>query len=300
MNTKYELLLNDTVESCGTILYRIKSLNNIYKRGSMAQVIVKYGELGGYIENESCLDTEDKSWIGENVWVAGKSRVTGNSMITSNPNRTLIIDDSKIYDSEIKNGHELMIDACVIKDSYIENISRYETCRNSEITNTEVYDSSVYRCSVDKSTLSRSNVTETQITDSILNETHTFCVFDRGIFPIRIHRSELKEVSIKAGSENTISIGHKFLSNVRITRDFKNIMYSSIPGSLEGITAFIDAETDEILYNVKCQSDINEERLKERIFEYNGGIEENPHRVNYLAFIEASKIFLNYKYEDKQ
>ncbi len=52
---KYELLKDDTINHCGTTLYRIKALI------SFGAVVA--GQLGGYIQSESNLDHTSNAWV---------------------------------------------------------------------------------------------------------------------------------------------------------------------------------------------------------------------------------------------
>ena len=48
----------------------------------------------------------------------------------------------------------------------------------------------------------------------------------------------------------------------------------------------------EILYNVGCQNEITKEIFIDRIYSENGGIEENPHREEYLKIIDMIELYL--------
>ena len=49
----------------------------------------------------------------------------------------------------------------------------------------------------------------------------------------------------------------------------------------------------EILYNVGCQNEITKETFIDRIYSENGGIEENPHREEYLKIIDMIELYLS-------
>lgn len=74
MNNKYEMLENDTIVHGGTILHRIRALQDFGK--------VKAGNIGGYIEKVENLDTEGKAWVSGNARVYGDARVTENAQET--------------------------------------------------------------------------------------------------------------------------------------------------------------------------------------------------------------------------
>ena len=68
MNKKFRLIGNDRKIIDGKLLYRIQALRDIGKD-------IKRGDLGGYVESEANLSTEDDSWLypdmvayGDNIW----------------------------------------------------------------------------------------------------------------------------------------------------------------------------------------------------------------------------------------
>ena len=59
MNSKFELLLDDTVEHLGIKLFRIRALNSFGN--------VEAGDIGGYIEKEENLSEKGDAWVyGDN------------------------------------------------------------------------------------------------------------------------------------------------------------------------------------------------------------------------------------------
>lgn len=298
MTKKYELLLDDKIEMYNENLYRIKALIDIKTRGTYGCTIVKAGELGGYISEKVKLDHEDCSWVGENVCILGESEVKGNSKIVSNDEAdTIIIRNSKIYDSLIESSRSIEIDDSTIIRSIISDNCRFVAIKNSKITNGNIEKSDIIRCCIENSSICESRMYGTKIINSHITESSSSS-HDNKLIPITIENCSFENIRVSSRAENqTITIKDKKLSGFLITRNFKNIFHSRVNGAEQGVTAFIDEETNEILYNVKCQENITEERFKDRILKHAGGIKDNPHRINYLAFIEAAKLFLNYKYE---
>ena len=74
MNKKYELLANDTKQSVGITLYRIRALVAI---GSL----VAAGDLGGYIKSEKNLSTSGDAWVYGNARVSDDAQVYGNARV---------------------------------------------------------------------------------------------------------------------------------------------------------------------------------------------------------------------------
>ena len=51
----------------------------------------------------------------------------------------------------------------------------------------------------------------------------------------------------------------------------------------------------EILYNVGCQEEITKEEFIDRIYYEDGGIEENPHRKEYIKIINMIESYFSYE-----
>ena len=52
-------------------------------------------------------------------------------------------------------------------------------------------------------------------------------------------------------------------------------------------------EDNEILYTIGCQFDITKEEFIERIYNEGGGLENKPHRQEYLAIIKCVEMYFN-------
>ena len=52
---------------------------------------------------------------------------------------------------------------------------------------------------------------------------------------------------------------------------------------------------NEILYNVGCQNEIDEETFRLRIKNEDGGLKQNPHRIYYYKIIEMAKLYFDIK-----
>lgn len=115
MNKKYELFEDNYINHDERILYRIRALITFV---DINDNIINAGELGGYIENESNLSQEDKSWV------YGNSKVYGDTII-----RNSIIKDSIIKDSIINKSwiEESAIEESFIYDSTIVNSYTYSS-----------------------------------------------------------------------------------------------------------------------------------------------------------------------------
>ena len=56
------------------------------------------------------------------------------------------------------------------------------------------------------------------------------------------------------------------------------------------LTAIL-TEDDKILYTIGCQSNITKEQFLDRIYNTDGGLENNPHREEYLRLIPAIEMY---------
>jgi len=103
MNTKYELLENDTIDVFGCTLKRIRALRGFICRGFS----VKKGDLGGYIESEDNLGfgDGDNSWVDNNSQVCNNSQVYNNSTVyNSQVNNSRVCNNSTVYNSQVNNS----------------------------------------------------------------------------------------------------------------------------------------------------------------------------------------------------
>ena len=60
------------------------------------------------------------------------------------------------------------------------------------------------------------------------------------------------------------------------------------------LTAIL-TEDNQIFYSIGCQTNIDEEEFVYRIHTYNGGLEYNPHRVEYLKLIKT----INFHFKER-
>ena len=73
MNSKYELLTDETIKLCDRTLYRIRAIRDFAD--------VKAGEKGGYIECEANLAIEGDAWVYGDAQVYGDAWVYGNAQV---------------------------------------------------------------------------------------------------------------------------------------------------------------------------------------------------------------------------
>ena len=74
----------------------------------------------------------------------------------------------------------------------------------------------------------------------------------------------------------------------RVSMLYKDIFQHQCKNRM--LTAIL-TEDDRILYSIGCQENITEEEFIDRIYNEDGGLEENPHRAEYLKLIPAIKLY---------
>ena len=77
MNKKY-LFTGETKEYCSRTLRRICAKKDF----QVQDRFVKSGELGGWIEDESCLSQEGSAWVTDNSFVTKTARISGNAIVS--------------------------------------------------------------------------------------------------------------------------------------------------------------------------------------------------------------------------
>ena len=96
METRYELVMHDTIERFGRKLYRIQAavdmpLHQIHK-----------GDLGGWIESPDNLPQLGNGWVDEYALVYGNAIVTGDALVTGHAE---VFGHALIHDRAVVRGH---------------------------------------------------------------------------------------------------------------------------------------------------------------------------------------------------
>ncbi len=111
METRYELVMHDTIERFGKKLYRIQAvvdmpLHQIHK-----------GDLGGWIESPDNLPQLGNGWIDEYALVYENAIVTGNALVTGHAE---VFGHALIHDRAVVRGHaRIFANAEVAGDAHI-------------------------------------------------------------------------------------------------------------------------------------------------------------------------------------
>ena len=102
-----------------------------------------------------------------------------------------------------------------------------------------------------------------------------------------IYNSNIKYSYINKASIDDVTIVDRRVTGV-ITMPFKDIFQHQCRNRV--LTAIL-TENDEILYTIGCQHNITEKEFIDRIYNEDGGLEENPHRAEYLKLIPLINLY---------
>ena len=115
---KYEFT-NETMNYFGRTLYRIRALIEI--RDDKSNILVRPGDLGGWVEHEDILSHESAAWIYGNAMVCDNTRVC---------NYAVVCDNAKVFgNAEVFGNAKVCDNAEVYGDA--------EVCDNAEIKKSE-------------------------------------------------------------------------------------------------------------------------------------------------------------------
>jgi len=84
---KFEL--TDETHPSAPRLHRIRALVDIPRAG------VRVGDLGGWVESESCLAHSGNAWVSGNARVSGNAEVFGNARVSGNAR---VFGDARVFD----------------------------------------------------------------------------------------------------------------------------------------------------------------------------------------------------------
>ena len=253
-NKKYEILMDEknTIEFEGRTLHRIKALRDFGD--------VKKGDIGGFVENDYNLSHEGNCWIYDSAKAMDNSRIYGDSEMYEN---SKMYGNSKMHDNSKMYGNTIMYDFS-------------ELHGNSRMYNySKMYNySSMHDCS-------------RMYGDSEMHENSK--MYD---YSVMHDCSKMYGDSAMYGNSrmhNDSELHNKAKLYGKLFLKVDDYVEINNP---RGRLVTCVRKGDNILYNVGCQDEIDEETFKYRIEHENGGLENNPHRKYYYKIIEESKILL--------
>ncbi len=111
METRYQLVMHDTIERFGKKLYRIQATTDLPFHH------IKKGDLGGWIESPDNLPQSGNAWVGDYAVVYEQAIVTGNALVAGNAE---IFGQALVHDNAIINGHaRIFANALVAGNAHI-------------------------------------------------------------------------------------------------------------------------------------------------------------------------------------
>lgn len=213
MEKRYEMTDNKrsiTISGVEHILYQICALRTIYN----PRMIIKKGQLGGFIENERTLSQKGESWIDENSLIIGNSRIKDFAFLSN----TTVIDawiHGKAFLNDVKfisddnNKPAIIYDQAYIHRTHIVGgsiILGNVSISLSLINNTIIRDS----VSISKSQLNGSILQDDiQIVDSIIHDSE---IYGDG----KINNSKIMNISQRL---NYVTIQNAIISHLSIKED---------------------------------------------------------------------------------
>ena len=111
---KFELVDDDTVVVDGVTLYRVRAVRDFGGTRRGRRVVVKRGELGGYVASEDCLSQEGLAWVYSDAkivdgYVGGSSSLFGRAVLKGG--------GRLVHDVELRD--DVMVDGQVVLDGVI-------------------------------------------------------------------------------------------------------------------------------------------------------------------------------------
>ena len=182
---------------------------------------------------------------------------------------------------------------------YIEsenNLSQEDgswVCGNSNVYGDSIIRDSIIRDSIIRDSIIKDSIIKDSIIkDSFIDKSHIEELFihDSNIEVSKIYDSIIKNLIItKVIIKNNVTIVDGNLTG-KITMPFKDIFQYQCRNRL--LTAIL-TEDNEILYTIGCKHNITEEEFIDLIYNENGGLDENPHRKEYLKLIPLIEAYFN-------
>ena len=218
--------------------------------------------IGGWIESENNLSQEGDCFVYDNAMVYGDAEVCDNA---------IVFDNAKVYgraiignDAEVSGNTMVYSNAMVFGNSRI--FGDVKVSGNSRVfgevkisDNAEIYGNA-----------------------RIYGEAMVYGyskVFGR----TRVYGEAKVWDKAEISDENIIG---------QITTGYKDIFQHQCKSRM--LTAIL-TENDEILYSIGCQNNITKEVFLDRIYNEGGGLEENPHRKEYLKLIPLIESYFRIK-----
>ena len=115
---KFELVDDDTVVVDGVTLYRVRAVRDFGGTRRGRRVVVKRGELGGYVASEDCLSQEGLAWVYSEAkivdgYVTGSSSLFGRSVLKGGGR---LVYDVELRDDVVVDGQVVLNGVITLRD----------------------------------------------------------------------------------------------------------------------------------------------------------------------------------------
>lgn len=118
LGKKFELVDDDTVVVDGVTLYRVRAVRDFGGTRRGRRVVVKRGELGGYVASEDCLSQEGLAWVYSEAkivdgYVTGSSSLFGRSVLKGGGR---LVHDVELRDDVVVDGQVVLNGVITLRD----------------------------------------------------------------------------------------------------------------------------------------------------------------------------------------
>lgn len=264
-NTKYEILKDDYIVVEDKILYRIRALRDF---GGISA-----GDLGGYVENESNLSKIGDCWIYNDAQVFGDAKVYDKAVVFNNARvygYARVYGNAMVYDNAHVYGYAHVYDsASVTGDAHVYGDARIYKCARV-YGNARVFDNALVYGNARIYAYAR--------------VCGNAVVYDNALVFGRAQVYGYAKVFDKVTVRDEAVVGDGSYSNrMYINANFDDIKFFVFNNAREVTALFVNGEW---LFNVGCQNLITKETFLYRIHKVNGGLENNPHRQQYIDILK--------------
>ena len=277
---KYELIKE--TETCykRRIVYRIRALKDFSD--------IKAGDVGGWVCSENNLSQEGDCWIYDEARCLDDARVYDNAMMFDN---AIMFGNSVMYDNAVMLNNSIMYD----NSKMFNKAKMYDNaimCNNARVyDNAKMYDNAIM---YDNAEMYNNAIMfgNAKMYDNAIMYDNAEMYDEARMWNNAVMFDNSKMYNKARMFNNAILDKNKILYG-SINKSYKKIFQYYCENKL--ITAIL-TEENEILYSVGRKIGITKEKLIDRIYndcEVRGkGLEEYPHRQEYLDMIDIAESYL--------
>lgn len=264
-NTKYEILKDDWIVVEDKTLYRIRALREF---GG-----VSAGELGGYIEFESNLSKFGNCWIYDGAQVFGDAKVYGKAVVFGNARvygYARVYGNAMVYDNARVYGYaHIYENASINGEAHVYGYARIGE-KASVYGNARVFDDAIVYGNARIYAYAYVYGNAVVYDDAL--------VFGRA----QVYGNAIVFDKVFVCDGAVVGDG-SYSHRMYINAKFEKIKFFAF-NNAKNVTALL--VNGEWLFNIGCQKLITKETFLYRIHKVNGGLENNPHRQEYIDMLK--------------